>query len=644
MTEEKPMLEMTADDTRIGTILNGRYKIIDKIAAGGMAVVYRGERLELERPVAIKFLQEVMLQNPKFITRFESEARAMSKLSHPYCVSVIDFGVEGAPYIVMDYVEGETMKALLRKERVSVARAITLTRQILAGIAHAHSQGIVHRDIKPENIMLQDVVGVGEQVRIFDFGLAKMMDHSPGMSLEHSSLVAGTPNYMSPEQSRGGKIDERTDLYSICVVFFELLTGRKPFIHDDFLEVVRMHRETTPPNINEITVELSFSVELEALVAKALSKDPKDRFQTAEEFSAALDATPEGKLAKELEASVRPDPKAKTLPVGTMTPFEHLGAMGGGKKVSLAPTTSLRAEASAEESAAEASVNTATTSSDTRGDASRSSSRSLRGWFFMMVVGAVLAFTIVFYWWPADSGDVEKEDTANNVPPSTKGVADKRKEKVKPSKKERGAGAAAAAQKQQATKKEETPPPQPAVAETSPQAAEDQVDEAEDDNADDEPIEDSLATKMDTMEAAHSVESPASAAVKSIADVKQLLKEGKKDAAISGLQKLRREQPRNAHIVFMLANLYYERDWLSDALEHYREAIRLDASYRKRSGLIRNVIDMFKVEKLGKKAMQVVQKNIGKAALPQLRRAAKKDKSYLVKRRAATVIKKIQGK
>ena len=229
------------DDTRIGTVLNGRYRIIERIGTGGMAVVYRGERVELGRPVAIKFLQEVILHYPKFIGRFEGEAKAMSKLSHPYCVSVMDFGVDGAPYIVMDYVEGKTLKDVLESETVAPARAIKIVRQVLAGIAHAHSHGIIHRDLKPGNVLLQNMVGVGESVRIFDFGLAKLTDAASGANMS-ISLMAGTPNYMSPEQSRGKKVDERTDLYAIGVMLFELLSGEKPFSHEDYLEVVRMHR------------------------------------------------------------------------------------------------------------------------------------------------------------------------------------------------------------------------------------------------------------------------------------------------------------------------------------------------------------------------------------------------------------------
>jgi serine/threonine-protein kinase len=319
------MMDMSnTPDPRIGTVLDGRYRIIERIGMGGMAVVYRGERVELGRPVAIKFLQEVILHHPKLIGRFEAEAKAMSKLSNPYCVSVIDFGVDGAPYIVMDYVEGKTLSDILESERVAPSRAIRIVRQILAGIAHAHSHGIVHRDLKPGNVMLQNLVGVGESVRIFDFGLAKLTDAASGANMS-MSLMAGTPNYMSPEQSRGTKVDERTDLYAIGVVLFELLSGEKPFSHEDYLEVVRMHRETVAPGLNEISGQGAFSEQLQAVVRKALSKAPEDRYQTAREFTIALDGTEEGSRAQETDASVPPDPHDKTVDLGDRTPGQTTG-------------------------------------------------------------------------------------------------------------------------------------------------------------------------------------------------------------------------------------------------------------------------------------------------------------------------------
>src|SRR5688572_3555764 len=145
------MKDLTSD-ARVGVTLQGRYKILQRLAAGGMGVVYRGERLMLERPVAIKFLHHWYAADKRFLRRFDVEARAMSRLTHPHCVSVIDFGVEGAPYLVMEFVTGRTLREVMNTERLSVPRALRMARQLLAGVAHAHAQGIIHRDIKPDNV------------------------------------------------------------------------------------------------------------------------------------------------------------------------------------------------------------------------------------------------------------------------------------------------------------------------------------------------------------------------------------------------------------------------------------------------------------------------------------------------------------
>src|SRR5688500_12666242 len=164
------------DDPRIDSVLQGRYRVISRLAAGGMGTVYRGERIQLGRPVAIKFLHTSFAAEKEFLRRFEVEAKAMSRLSHPHCVSVIDFGVEGAPYMVMDFVHGETLRQVLDRGPLPPSRAVLILKQILAGLAHAHGQGIVHRDVKPANIILGEATGTGEHARILDFGLAKLRD------------------------------------------------------------------------------------------------------------------------------------------------------------------------------------------------------------------------------------------------------------------------------------------------------------------------------------------------------------------------------------------------------------------------------------------------------------------------------------
>jgi tetratricopeptide (TPR) repeat protein len=277
-------------DPRVGNVLQGRYRILARIASGAMGVVYQGERVQLGRPVAVKFLHPWIAAQKAFLSRFENEAKAMSRLAHPHCVSVIDFGIEGAPYLVMDFVTGRTLRDVLLSGPLALPRVFKIASQLLAGLAHAHTQGIVHRDLKPENLILSGEGGLEEHLRILDFGLAKLRD-GPAMT---AGMAVGTPSYMSPEQSGGsGTVDARTDLYAVGVLLFEIFAGRKPFQSENVGELIFMHRESPPPLLREVAPAAGYSEALESVLAKALSKLPEDRFQSAGDFAAALAATPE---------------------------------------------------------------------------------------------------------------------------------------------------------------------------------------------------------------------------------------------------------------------------------------------------------------------------------------------------------------
>ena len=282
---------MVGPDPHLGTVLHGRYLVSERLAEGAMAVVYRGERVGLKRQVAIKFLHESYSASEDGMRRFEVEARAMSRLAHPNCVAVTDFGVEnGAPYLVMDFVTGSSLRDVLEAEvRMRPARAVAVVRQVLAGLTHAHGQGIVHRDIKPENIVISPVEGHGEQVRILDFGLAKLRDENSVTS----GLAVGTPGYMAPEQTIGEKVDERADLYATGIILFELMAGRKPFQAESPFDVMRMHRESPIPPLSAAAPGVTISSELEDVVRRALAKSRAERFSTAGSFLEALEATPE---------------------------------------------------------------------------------------------------------------------------------------------------------------------------------------------------------------------------------------------------------------------------------------------------------------------------------------------------------------
>src|SRR5262245_36121868 len=258
-----------------------------------MGVVYRGERIRLGKPVAVKFLHSEYAQKQDFVRRFEVEAKAMSRISHPHCASVLDFGMEQeTPYLVMDYVTGETLRHLLAHGAVPPPRAIEIIRQTLAGLAHAHSVGIVHRDVKPENIVLSASEGFGDHVRILDFGFAKL--RATDDSSLTSGFAVGTPSYMAPEVSKGEPVDDRADVYATGVVLFELITARKPFLADQAIDMIRAHQNETPPRLGEI-MSTVYSNRLENAVARALAKNPDERFQSAAEFATALSRTPEAR-------------------------------------------------------------------------------------------------------------------------------------------------------------------------------------------------------------------------------------------------------------------------------------------------------------------------------------------------------------
>src|SRR4051812_29079637 len=261
------------------------------MAAGSMGAVYKAERVPVGKLVAIKFLHAPFANDTEFLSRFERETRVMSKLTHPNCVSVVDFGVwEGSPYLVMEYVSGTTLRAVIDNGALPPKRAFALVRQIAAGLAHAHAQGIVHRDVKPANIMISEEIGTGDHVRILDFGLARLRG-AVGRDATQTNVVVGTPNYMAPEQTvGGGLIDARTDIYAVGVVLFEMVTGDRPFQADDTLALLGMHRAAPIPKLaDRAEPGTVIPPGLQDVVDKAMAKSPGDRYQSAIELAEAID-------------------------------------------------------------------------------------------------------------------------------------------------------------------------------------------------------------------------------------------------------------------------------------------------------------------------------------------------------------------
>jgi beta-lactam-binding protein with PASTA domain/predicted Ser/Thr protein kinase len=261
-------------------VLSGRYRVLRKIGGGGMADVYLCEDLSLGRRVAVKVLLQRFLDDPNFVERFRREAKAAAGLNQTNLVSIYDWGeVDGTYFIVMEYVEGETLKELVRRQgRLGGTEAVRISLQLLAALEFAHRTGIVHRDIKPQNVML-DRHG---NVKVMDFGIARAGDS--GMT-EVGSIL-GTAQYLAPEQAKGQPVDERSDLYSVGIVLYEMLTGSVPFKGDSAVTVALKH-------VNEMAVEPAQLVPgmpyaLNQIVLKAIAKDPDQRYQSAGQFARDL--------------------------------------------------------------------------------------------------------------------------------------------------------------------------------------------------------------------------------------------------------------------------------------------------------------------------------------------------------------------
>ena len=281
-----PTIRLTNPDPLIGHVIDGKYELLSRLGEGGMSVVYRARRVHIGDDVAVKILTGKYVKDDAALARFRREARAAAMLRHPSVITIHDFGEaddDHAPaFIVMEFVKGTPLRELLHSENhFSVERGVRLMRGICAGVGAAHRQGVVHRDLKPENILVvapDDDFEV-ESVRVVDFGLAKLLADAGAAS---SGAVVGTPFYMSPEQCLGEPLDARSDVYSLGAMFYEMLSGKRPFAAETVSGVINRHLSEPPPPFSpalEIPRRISMGI------MHALAKDPDDRPQTATELA-----------------------------------------------------------------------------------------------------------------------------------------------------------------------------------------------------------------------------------------------------------------------------------------------------------------------------------------------------------------------
>lgn len=288
----------------IGKTIAGRYEILQKLGEGGMGVVYKAMQTSVERIVALKILHPHMTGNEEALKRFQREAKTTSKLRQANAIHIYDFGVEGSlSFLVMEYIEGESLDDVIRKSgALELPRVANIVRQVCYALAEAHDLGIVHRDLKPSNIYLSRKRDGSEEVKVLDFGIAKVLGEQQGMTrLTQTGMIIGTPQYMSPEQVEGLPLDHRSDVYSLGIIMYELLTGETPFQADTPFQLLMKHVKEKPVPPRKFRPNLAIPEAVEKIVLKALEKDPAKRFQSISELQQSLEAAagaPQTKTAK----------------------------------------------------------------------------------------------------------------------------------------------------------------------------------------------------------------------------------------------------------------------------------------------------------------------------------------------------------
>ncbi len=285
------VLEKTGDGL-IGQTLADKYRVEELLSQGGMGTVYRGTHILMDKTVAIKVLNPSLAADDTIVARFSREARAASRISHPHALNVTDFGESqnGVVFLIMEYLHGQTLKEVIQSAGpMPLPRVVEIVRQVCGALDAAHGEGVIHRDLKSDNIMLVDVGG-GDWAKVLDFGIAKIKEPVGGTTdpaLTSPNLIIGTPQYMSPEQcSQTAELDARSDIYSLGVILYELLSGHVPFMGESPTAIMMKHLQEPAPSLLDERKDVPASVG--RVVARAMAKRPEDRYQSAGELAEAL--------------------------------------------------------------------------------------------------------------------------------------------------------------------------------------------------------------------------------------------------------------------------------------------------------------------------------------------------------------------